>query len=44
MNRCPHCGNDDLTLISDTGNGFWFCEVCAKLWSKFLGARGRMKL
>ena len=42
--KCPHCSNDDQTLIEDTKNGFWLCRVCAKLWSKWLSARGRMKL
>jgi ribosomal protein L37AE/L43A len=35
---CPHCDNDDLTLITVVRAGVsWFCEVCGK---KFEGRCG----
>ncbi len=37
---CPHCGNDDPSLIDVRGNQ-WFCAVCAKLWYRLTDAEDR---
>lgn len=29
---CPHCKNDDSTLIEPIG-ARWLCVVCGKTWS-----------
>lgn len=30
--RCPHCTNDDATLVERTPYGTLFCNVCAGEW------------
>jgi error-prone DNA polymerase len=31
--RCPKCGGDDASMIEETQEGGWFCNVCAHEWS-----------
>jgi ribosomal protein L37AE/L43A len=33
---CPHCKNDDATLLERVRHGIWFCVCCAKefKWEK----------
>ena len=28
--RCPHCQNDDDSMVDSIRPGFYFCLVCAK--------------
>ena len=31
--RCPKCGCDDASMIEETQDGGWFCNICANEWS-----------
>ena len=32
--RCPKCGNDDASMLEETPDATYFCNVCAHEWGK----------